>query len=96
VRNLLAKHNTNKSPGPDNIHAAFLKHIASEIAPLLTHLFQQSLRNGIIPVSGKQANITPIYKKGNKADPRNYCPVSLTSLVLRRFNTFWSVKYETP
>ena len=47
----------------DNIHAAVLKHTAFETAPLLTHLFQQSLRNGILPVSYKQANITPIHKK---------------------------------
>ena len=51
VRNLLLKSDVNKSTGPDNIHAAFLKHTAYEIAPLLTHLFQQSLRNGIVPVS---------------------------------------------
>ena len=39
MRNLLANCDTNKSPGPDNIHAAFLKQVASEIATLLTHLF---------------------------------------------------------
>ena len=25
----------------------------------------------------------PIYKKGTKNDPRNYCPVSLTSLICK-------------
>jgi len=30
VRNLLAKCNINKSPGPDNIHGAFLKNTVSE------------------------------------------------------------------
>ena len=29
-----------KSPGPDNIHASFLKNTASEMAPMLTHLYQ--------------------------------------------------------
>ena len=29
----------------------------------------------------KRANITPIYKKGDRASPSNYCPVSLTSIV---------------
>ena len=83
VRNLLAECDTTKSPGPDNIHAAFLKQVASEIAPLLTHLFNQSLRIGTVPDSWKQANVTPIYKKGDKTDPRNYRPVSLTSLVCK-------------
>ena len=83
VRNLLANCDTNKSPGPDNIHAAFLKQVASEIAPLLTHLFNQSLTEGTVPASWKQAYVTPIYKKGTKTDPRNYRPVSLTSLICK-------------
>ena len=83
VRNLLLKSNVNKSAGPDNIHAAFLKNTAIESAPILTHLFKQSLRNVIVPVSWKQANVTPVYKKGDKTDPGNYRPVSLTSLVCK-------------
>ena len=66
MSNLLLKSDLNKSSGPDKMHAAFLKHIAFEIAPLLTHIFQQSLRNGIVPSSWKQANVTPIYRKVTK------------------------------
>ena len=56
----------NKSTGPDhNLHAAFLKHTAFETVPILTHPFQQSLEKGLL----KEANITPIYKKGDKTDP---------------------------
>ena len=80
---VLANCDTNKSPGPDNIHAAFLKQVASEIASLLTHLFNQSLTEGTVPASWKQAYVTPIYKRGTKTDPRNYHPVSLTSLMCK-------------
>ena len=84
VLKLLSEINPHKASGPDNIPALVLKETASEIAPMLTHLFQQSLNTGvIIPPEWKQAYVTPIYKKlkGNKADPKNYQPVSLTSII---------------
>ena len=34
-----------------------------------------------VPADWRRANITPIYKKGNKMQPLNYRPVSLTSVV---------------
>ena len=53
VFKLLANHNCNKSSGPDGISAIFLKNTATEIAPILTHLFQQSLESGILPAAWK-------------------------------------------
>ena len=49
VTNLLSSCDLYKPPGPDNLHAAFLKQVSMEIAPMLTHLFQQSLRDTSIP-----------------------------------------------
>ena len=42
-------------------------------------IFQSSLDQGQLPQDWKSANITPIYKKGNRTDPANYRPISLTS-----------------
>ncbi|PKU29150.1 rna-directed dna polymerase from mobile element jockey- hypothetical protein [Limosa lapponica baueri] len=41
-----------------------------------------TLRNltGEVPEDWRKANITPVYKKGNKEDPGNYRPISLTSV----------------
>ena len=58
--------NTNKASGPDNISAKALTICAEEIAPILTVLFT--------------ANITSVFKKGDKINPSNYRPISLTSL----------------
>ena len=37
------------------------------------------MESGILPLSWKQANVVPIFKKGKRNDPNNYRPVSLTS-----------------
>ena len=60
-----------------------MKETASKIAPLFTHLFQQSLNSGEVPMAWRQAYISPIVKKGDRSDPKNYCPVSLTSIVCK-------------
>ena len=69
----------NKAPGPDKIYARILKELGNEIVPILTKLFNKSLNEGIVPDAWKTANVIPIYKKGDKSDPLNYRPVSLTS-----------------
>lgn len=80
VASLLTNLKPHKAPGPDNIPAFFLKETANEIAPILTHIYKSSLDQGLLPVDWKSANISSIFKKGNRAQVCNYRPVSLTSI----------------
>ncbi|KAK4830822.1 hypothetical protein QYF61_013751 [Mycteria americana] len=41
---------------------------------------EQQSRPGEVPSDWRKGNIAPIFKKGRKEDPRNYQPVSLTSV----------------
>ena len=43
------------------------------------------MTTGLIPPTLKEQYIAPIYKKGNKTDPANYRPVSLTSHLIKIF-----------
>ena len=50
---------------------------------MLTHIFQQSLDSGIVPIQWKHAYVSPVFKKGSTSDPKNYRPISLTSVVCK-------------
>uniref|UniRef100_A0A493TXW6 Reverse transcriptase domain-containing protein n=1 Tax=Anas platyrhynchos platyrhynchos TaxID=8840 RepID=A0A493TXW6_ANAPP len=69
-----------KSVGPGGIHPRVLRELAEELAKPLSIIYQQSWLSGEVPVNWRLANVTPIYKKGQKVDPGNYRPVSLTSV----------------
>jgi len=81
VRNELSKLKVNKSEGPDDIHAKLLYELGDQLAAPLTKMFNLSLNTGIVPQDWKDANVTPLHKKGSKDKPENYRPVSLTSIV---------------
>ena len=85
VLNLLKTLDTKKASGPDQIPARILKLCAEEIAPILTVIFIQSLNSGFIPKDWLSANITPVFKKGDRSKPNNYCPISLTSICCKIF-----------
>ena len=76
--------NVNKSPGQDNIHPRILKEITAVIVEPLFIIFKTSTKLSKIPSEWKLALISPIFKnKGDKRDPENYRPVSLTSLACK-------------
>ena len=72
--------NQHKATGPDEISTKFLKEMAAPVTPALTFIFHASLNQGQTPEDWKLANVSPIFKKGNKSKPANYRPVSLTSV----------------
>ena len=77
----------NKSPGVDGIPPKLLKEIVDQISTPLANFFNLSLEEGIIPSEWKEANITPLFKKGSRKKPDNYRPVSLTSVVCKLLET---------
>ncbi|PKU44746.1 rna-directed dna polymerase from mobile element jockey-like [Limosa lapponica baueri] len=80
VRDLLQNLDTNKSMGPDGIHPRVLRELAEVLAEPLSIIYQQSWQTGEVPADWRLANVTPTHKKGQKDDPGNYRPVSLTSV----------------
>ena len=80
VLKVLQKLNPNKSPGPDCIHPKILSVCANELAKPLAIIFHQSLEEGKLPQDSKEANVTPVFKRGTRADVGNHRPISLTAV----------------
>ena len=80
VRKLLQKSNPRKASGPDMVPARLLKECSEELSPILTIIFNKSLQTGTVPDDWKTANVSAIFKKGQRHGPANYRLVSLTCL----------------
>ena len=66
-----------KASGPNGLNNRVLKELASEISEPLCSLFNYSLNLGSFPTPWKEANISPIPKKGDLSLLTNHRPVSL-------------------
>ena len=57
-----------------------LRELAGVVAKTLSIIFRLSWLTADVPVDWKLANVTPIFRKGQKDDPGSYRPISLTSV----------------
>ncbi|XP_072048916.1 uncharacterized protein [Amphiura filiformis] len=71
VAKLLRNLDASKAPGPDRLTPEILKMFTDTLAPALTHIFNKSLSTGILPTDWQTANITPIFKKGDRTAAAN-------------------------
>ena len=87
VRKKLQKLRSDKATGANDISPKLLVEIKDEVCIPLTVIFQNSLSTGQVPSDWRQADVTPIHKKGNRTLPSNYRPVSLTNQICKLFET---------
>ena len=80
VIKLLSGLNTSKANGPDLLPTHVLKEAATEIAPYLSFIFQQSINTGEVSPDWKHANVVAILKKVSRSEAANYTSISLTSV----------------
>lgn len=79
VYNSLKQLKSSTSSGPDGLPNILLKNCAEAFSVPLSHIFDISFKDGVLPQCWKSAHVIPVYKKGCAADPNNYRPISLTS-----------------
>ena len=88
ITKLLKGLNPTKALGPDELHPRVLKELTTELGPVFAHLIQQSIDSGEVPLEWTLANISPLFKKGDRSLACNYLPVSLTCIACKLLEHF--------
>jgi len=84
-----------KAAGPDGISLRLvLKDMAASIAaPILTTIFQASLKQDDLPDDWRTASVVPVFEKGSRLDPSNYRPISPTCICCKLLSTLFTHLY---
>ena len=80
IEKKIASMKSSPATGPDGISTILLKQFAHILSKPLSAIYNTSMESGQIPRDWKDANVTPIFKKGAKGETSNYRPISLTSI----------------
>ena len=77
VRKHIFSLSNSKATGHDGISNILVKAANPVIAPVLTRIVNNCIRQSIFPESWKVGKICVLYKKGEKTNPKNYRPITL-------------------
>ena len=77
VQKALNELNPRKAYGQDKISPRILKLLSNELAPSLCKIFNTAIESSKWPEDWKRGTWTPVFKKGNKQDVRNYGPITV-------------------
>jgi len=80
LRKVIERLPPNKAAGLDGINSNMIKQTASMIVSPLTHIFNLSFSQAIVPTQLKISKVIPVFKKKDRASPGNYRPISLLSI----------------
>ena len=89
VKKVITNLDSSKASGPDCIPVVVLKNCEPEIFYILAKLFNNCLKESCFPDSWKISSVVPVFKNvGERSTAKNYCPVSLLSVVSKVFEKF--------
>ncbi len=75
----------NTALGPDGLHPVYLRFGGHALHKCLHRLFNASFVSGYVFQSFRMSNVMALFKKGDRSNPSNYRPISLTSVLARMY-----------
>ena len=85
IETIIKNLDPNKSHGHGMLSIRMLKLCGESIYKPLNLIFKSCLETGQFPSDCKKANVAPVFKKGDKQLLKNYCPISLLSILGKIF-----------
>ena len=86
VKKVIINLDLSKASGPDCIPVVVLKNCQPELSYILAELFNKCLKESCFPDYWKVSLVVPVFKNvGERSTAKNYCPVSLLSVVSKVF-----------
>ena len=86
VRKVITNLDSSKASGPDCIPVVVLKNCEPELSYVLAKLFNKCLKESCFPDCWKISLVVSVFKNvGERSTAKNYCPVSLLSVVSKVF-----------
>ena len=86
IKKVIMNLDLSKHSGPDCIPVVVLKNCEPELSYILAELFNKCLIESCFPDCWKASLVVPVFKNvGESSSVKNYCPVSLLSVVSKVF-----------
>ena len=82
----ISSQNNNKSPGEENFIAEIFKSGYDLLSPFLLKLYNKLFNSGRYPDSWANGIITPVYKKGDVNDAKNYRGITLINILAKMYS----------
>ena len=90
VTDLIKRLNPKKSTGSDALPPRLVRLSSNYISSTITNIVNQSLETGIFPDSLKEAEVSPLFKKDDNMDKRNFRPVSILACISKVFERVYN------
>ena len=86
VKKVIKNLDLSKASGPDCIPVVVLKNCEPEPSYILAEVFNKCLKESCFLDCWKVSSVVPVFKNvGERSTAKNYCPVSLLSVVTKVF-----------